>query len=144
MFGGGLELHSSPGRFLQSKHFSPAPWTPGQKIRRTNFWQRTSAKESRRELCTTGKGGERWKYTAENQKAVVQLCLSVNRCVNGCAGTSPSDALVHYCVKGDIFRDVSKRMACPYSLNSIMDLQRNYRQLLGFDMSRASQKRKVQ
>ena len=97
VFGGGLELHSSPGRFLQSKHFSPAPWTPGQKIRRTNFWQRTSAKESRRELCTTGKGGERWKYTAENHKAVVQLSLSVNRCVNGCAGTSPSDALVHYC-----------------------------------------------
>lgn len=46
-------------------------------------------------------------------------------------------------VKGDIFRYVSKCMACPYSLNSIMDLQRNYRQLLGLDMSRASEKRKV-
>lgn len=45
----------------------------------------------------TNKDGEWRKCTADYQRVVVQLCRSVSRCVNGCAGTSPSDALVHYC-----------------------------------------------
>ena len=95
-WGGAAGASLQPGRFLQSKLFWPAPWTPGQKIQKTNFWQRTSAKESRHKLCITKEDGE-WLKCTDHQRVVAQLCLSVSRCVNGCAGTSPSDALVHYC-----------------------------------------------
>lgn len=47
------EFLSMPGQFLPLKHSWRAPWTPGQKTLRMNFWQLTSEKESRRSIMSS-------------------------------------------------------------------------------------------